>query len=148
MPSDGDVGDDSYNIEEADDIHEWGVVENHVGDDSDAGESDEDEDGAVKFPATEADEMGELGEEEENDAEDEGVVDGEDDVGDAGDNEGELEEVVFGEHPESVEDTEKNAGEFNESDDLAGGGDDAESEDGDIGAEPKHWPGRFAQAFW
>ena len=54
---------------------------------------------------------------------------------------GELEQVVPREHPEGVESAEKDAGEFDEGDTGAVGGEQPEDKDGDIKTTPDDGPG-------
>ena len=49
--------------------------------------------------------------------------------------------MVFGEHPESVEGAEEDAGEFDEGDAGAVGGEQPEGKNGDIKTTPDNWPG-------
>ena len=121
-PRNDDVGGEDGDVKGADYIHERGEVEDHVEDDDGGGEEGENENGETEVWPIETGEMDELGDEENDDAEDKSVVDGEDEVGDGGDEEGELEQMVFRKHPEGIEGAEEDAGEFDESEAGAAGG--------------------------
>lgn len=90
-PGNDDIGDEGSDVEGADYIHEGCEVEDHVEDDSSGGDERIDKNGETEMRPVQAGEVNELGDKENDDADDESVIDGEDEVGDGGDEQGELE---------------------------------------------------------
>lgn len=113
-----DVERECKSVKPGNEKEERGEGEGEVEDDESPGEAGEDGDWTAVTSAGEAEEMDDLGGEESDETELRGVIEGENDVGDAGREHGGEEEVVLREGFGDVEETEGDAADAKESEEV------------------------------
>lgn len=130
MPAVGgeDVEGDSNGVEPDDEEEERDEGKNEVKYDKRSSEPGEGEDGAFVFGAFEAEEVDDLGGEEDDEAEFGDVVEGKDDVGDAGREHGEDEEEVFREGTGGIDEAEDDAADTEKDEEVVFRGEEAEDD--------------------